>query len=416
MAVTTAPHPFHLEVPIADDTMSISSDTGQRDRDIDIDIDPDFDTIDYEDDDQMLEDVRSDRGMADAIEGDVPPNDDVMADEYVIDNLEAQDGMMQDETISVAAQDEELLDFSDDEVRDDVPQEETGYNTAGGENIPHIDNEHETNVDQVGETHTEHTAISEEVVQHAVPEDSDRFDALEGQIEYIEGLQEQISTESAEKDNEATQTTGYPEQDQSVVAADPDHSTDANDEVQIDQSNDHGATGLLLGESEQQTAEIAGHGQAVYSTDAATDAHPEAALLAASKQYADTAPGPEENLNESIPAAVTAEAEGITQTASAPHDEHVGTPTITGLHPTIVRYQGSEVALFPSSDPASREQYFLQDENLVNGSIGDLLQACRVVLGRDITEDEELEMRIDDLGLYVSEVSPPLNLQIHEKH
>lgn len=79
--------------------------------------------------------------------------------------------------------------------------------------------------------------------------------------------------------------------------------------------------------------------------------------------------------------------------------------TVTGLHPTIVIYDGGRYSLFPSSEPADGEEYFLEDENLVNGSIGDLLHACRVVLAETISEDDELELGIGSLGLFVGEVS-----------
>jgi hypothetical protein len=78
---------------------------------------------------------------------------------------------------------------------------------------------------------------------------------------------------------------------------------------------------------------------------------------------------------------------------------------VTGLHPTIVEYQENEVYLFPSRDPAVPEQYLLQNENLVTTSLGDLLQACRAALGDGISEDEELVLGVEELDLYVSEVS-----------
>ena len=86
-------------------------------------------------------------------------------------------------------------------------------------------------------------------------------------------------------------------------------------------------------------------------------------------------------------------------------ERQVNSPTVTGLHPTIVEYQENEVYLFPSRDPAVPEQYLLQNENLVTTSLGDLLQACRTALGDGVSEDEELVLGVEELDLYVSEVS-----------
>lgn len=77
------------------------------------------------------------------------------------------------------------------------------------------------------------------------------------------------------------------------------------------------------------------------------------------------------------------------------------------LHPVLVAYQDNEISLFP---PINQEEehdstYFLQDEQLANDPIRNILEACRSVLGESISEQDELTIEIEELGLHISEVS-----------
>ena len=74
----------------------------------------------------------------------------------------------------------------------------------------------------------------------------------------------------------------------------------------------------------------------------------------------------------------------------------------TKIHPIVVVYQGAEISLFR---PASGDRDFiLEDESLAGESIADLLNACRPILGEDVSE-QELVLRMDDLDLEIYEVS-----------
>lgn len=70
-----------------------------------------------------------------------------------------------------------------------------------------------------------------------------------------------------------------------------------------------------------------------------------------------------------------------------------------------VDYQGSKISLFPPKGQNASKTYFLENEGLVNGSIRDLLGACRNVLGESISDEEELEVHIAALDLCIGEVS-----------
>ena len=81
-------------------------------------------------------------------------------------------------------------------------------------------------------------------------------------------------------------------------------------------------------------------------------------------------------------------------------------PVALRVHPVVVVYQNNEISLFPplEQDEASSQTFFLHDEKLAGQSISKLLEECRVVLAESIGEEEELEIRIEELGLYINEV------------
>ncbi|PGH02806.1 hypothetical protein GX51_04418 [Blastomyces parvus] len=78
------------------------------------------------------------------------------------------------------------------------------------------------------------------------------------------------------------------------------------------------------------------------------------------------------------------------------------------LHPVKVLYQDSEISLFPPGENDPTETFFLQDEGLADAPIEELVRACRQVLGEHISEDEELILDIESLGLHLPEKSVPV--------
>ena len=104
----------------------------------------------------------------------------------------------------------------------------------------------------------------------------------------------------------------------------------------------------------------------------------------------------------------TAEEEVQSQVHLAAQDERSlqGAPYI---HPVVVVYQDNEISLFPpvDQDQEHSETYFLQDEQLAGENIRNLLAACRSVLGESISEQDELIINVEDLGLQITEVSFP---------
>ena len=89
-------------------------------------------------------------------------------------------------------------------------------------------------------------------------------------------------------------------------------------------------------------------------------------------------------------------------------DRHGAVPPITQhLHPIVVVYQGNEMSLFPpvNQDTEQSQTYFLSNESYASESLTTLFGRCKTVLADSIREDEELEIRIADLGLAINEVS-----------
>ncbi|EQL34694.1 hypothetical protein BDFG_03409 [Blastomyces dermatitidis ATCC 26199] len=80
----------------------------------------------------------------------------------------------------------------------------------------------------------------------------------------------------------------------------------------------------------------------------------------------------------------------------------------SSLHPVKVLYQDSEISLFPPGENDPTETFFLQDEGLANAPVAELVGACRQVLGEHISEDEELILDIESLGLHLPENSVPI--------
>lgn len=96
----------------------------------------------------------------------------------------------------------------------------------------------------------------------------------------------------------------------------------------------------------------------------------------------------------------------VTEEAPVPRKSETGTQESEAsiLHNVQVLYQDSEISLFPPKEDDLSETYFLEDEALADEPIGDLLNACRVVLGDHMGTEEELYMEIECLGLHLTEV------------
>ncbi|KAI5288138.1 hypothetical protein KEM54_005440 [Ascosphaera aggregata] len=91
-----------------------------------------------------------------------------------------------------------------------------------------------------------------------------------------------------------------------------------------------------------------------------------------------------------------------------PEDEHQQDHSVAdaylALHNIKVIYQESEIYLFPPPESDPNDTFFLKDETIAGQPMGELLRACRDVLGAHITPQEDLFLEIDRLGLYFVEI------------
>lgn len=82
-----------------------------------------------------------------------------------------------------------------------------------------------------------------------------------------------------------------------------------------------------------------------------------------------------------------------------------GTPTDTGLHPMTIRYGDLRMPLFKSR---RQPDGLLKDDNLASLSLAELIQNCRqrlaLKIGEDISEDQELILGFEHLGMMLVEV------------
>ena len=109
----------------------------------------------------------------------------------------------------------------------------------------------------------------------------------------------------------------------------------------------------------------------------------------------------QKELNEPSPTYAAAHTEDI----NASLDKMPAEP-MNKLHPVFVTYQDTTMSLFPPvhHDSADTQIFLLQDERIATENIRSLLDACRVVLEDSISEDDELEIAIGELGLQIIEV------------
>jgi len=390
--MATTLQPFSgLQQP--EDSMEISSEYGNNmDADIDIDLDAP-DAIDTNmqsfqvDDHHMQEDPRSDR-----------PDDLLMIDDS---NLDDTDRMMQDDAPLLQEQDEELLDFSEDE--EDVPMNPA----EPTEPEIHFVAEPQLPVQQSATVQEPLELVQSEIASELLTEGVQPIDT---QVSQPEEVSEQPHVEHVEPLEPVTDQSVTNDEPQTITSTSLDQASAPQDETQ---------TELVANPTEQPEPQV--EESVVDSTETSNtniESLEESAQLAhqqqtqdqQSEQGKDDAPPAVSHEHDEQPAKRTLTRQETDLSNYTVPDEYsrerqVNSPTVTGLHPTIVEYQENEVYLFPSRDPAVPEQYLLQNENLVTTSLGDLLQACRTALGDGVSEDEELVLGVEELDLYVSEDS-----------
>ncbi|GAB7349827.1 hypothetical protein MBLNU459_g0533t1 [Dothideomycetes sp. NU459] len=396
-----APSTFGLQPPPADDTMEISSNFGgDMDGDIDIDLDSAGEQMQYDEDDQMIDDAKPENMLyQDHVDEDVMVDDDAAA--------HPEDRVMQDSPPH-PEHDEELLDFSDNE---DVPLDSVdnaAVQDASSESQSQSQPQPPELLEQV-----QSDAAAELLAEGVEPVDFTAQTAQSEQHQPQPELHEPDQTEvpTPRGDERTSQEHGEDSHVQPDVAA-LDGNNPQTEEVAQDPLD--GPTSQSL--PQQHTSQHADQSQeSAYSaaeqlTVQPNESHESREDVGHEAHAESTVADPGDQVHASQPAELHVNTEVLVSEETehvSPQETRPDSPTVTGLHPTIVEYDGNEIYLFPSREPASFEQYLLENENLVMSSLGDMLQACRGVLGESISEDEELVLGVEELDLYVSEDSTP---------
>ncbi|KAF2843496.1 hypothetical protein M501DRAFT_1012841 [Patellaria atrata CBS 101060] len=79
--------------------------------------------------------------------------------------------------------------------------------------------------------------------------------------------------------------------------------------------------------------------------------------------------------------------------------DHATSPTLSNVYLLTLIYKDNQISLFPQPD----QDYFLQDASIVDKSIENFFKACREILGNTVTEVEQLDINIPQLGVSIDE-------------
>ncbi|EMC92182.1 hypothetical protein BAUCODRAFT_569465 [Baudoinia panamericana UAMH 10762] len=332
-----------------EDSMQISSPGNLQFHDPDIDLDfgdNDYDGgVQLEEDEQMITDGESIQPIT--------VTDDLMDDAVQHQETLVQEADMQDTPGSEPQQvadpdDEELIDYGDDEYFDQQQNEEV-------------------------------TLLAADQPQPSEVQHDDGFE----HVENIVRQPEEVSFEHA-----ALGKSDLTEHPESYVVDDapPENSVADEGDAVVEQ---HTASAPVA-----TATETANH-------DPTTDAVADTSTLTAAEHYAEHYP---EYADAQGADAVSQPAFTVDTTAYAPSDGPP-TPTDTGLHPITVYYHEHTMPLFKSK---RQSDGLLKDDNLANLSLNELMRNCRQRLALkigDISEDQELTLAFDRLGLMLVENS-----------
>ncbi|KAF2222471.1 hypothetical protein BDZ85DRAFT_128485 [Elsinoe ampelina] len=400
---TIMSNPFTMD---QQDDMEIT-DNAQSDLDFDIEFDNAPGDQNLMNEDEMQDDVPAIVEPEDIELRSATAEADYMIDDIGHDAPDDPDGVMVDDA-PLEEVDEELLDFSDEEIgyvpAEDGQPEQAGIHTAHDQTAPPEDEvlsvpsllmaESEHNSEPVLATSAggDQLSTASETANQTVDQEGHAAEVVEPVT---------IPTGGSEKTDVPNTSIGKtsPPPDETEGAAVEDSTVEGDAYGDQHSQGRYDIDSHALAERDEVSAATA------------FSVHEDEAEIAVTSEQN------EANEKEELGSAGVSESVNIGQQDEAEHVETKGQPsprshssdgqhTYTGLHTTIVKYDGGEYTLFPSSGLVEGEEYFLENENLASGSIGDLLHACRITLGEAISEDEELELHVEEFGLYLSEDSP----------
>lgn len=369
MAMATASQSLPgLEVTAPDDDMEITSDLGHADDDIDIDIDISGDYQRDQDEDFMLEDARSEAGLDSHQATYADNNDDIMLDG---ENDNVEDGVMRDD---ITVPDEHLTDVSE-MVQEDATSSNVVNNDVDTVNFVdyEFDEEAPKQSDHDNDFNPEEAhAVYEQTTDNMAPITADQH----GSTKNIQSVSLKPPPSPAQDKQEP-----YPPSKPSPEINGSDEPREMTHEEKLAEVNL---------QKEDEVRQSSGRSSPVPEEKNSEQTHEQdySQEQLEQEQLEQNQEVHERSISTSNP-------------LSQQGDTFQAQPS--SLHPVIVTYLDNEISLFPPREQDQSETFFLQDESIAYQTIGELLQACRTVLGETIRDEDELEMDIADLGLCISE-------------
>ena len=362
-----------LEVPASEDAMQMSPDMDRHlsvDEDIDIDLDLDAEPpYDHEDDDMEGQDSSATEAQIYSDQQVELVNDDDMFDE------EGEEGKMEDRTSLI------------DEDLDDADNQISESSLRAFREIP--------------QAHDPLKDVPYEDLQVQNGPNIQRFDALDHFRHSDENFGgEKVKSPGEEQAEDILGSPGHVLQEQdwqtspqapqlTVDIFPPEHNDDIDQKDTLDHQDDlDELEDDAVGHAELPTTGI------VEEQATATDA---------------PALQDSEDLNFTK----------LDDDPDCPQDTQINgepQPPTSSVHPVVVIYQDNEMSLFPSVDQATEQSqtYFLEHQSVAGESISSLLHQCRSVLADSIGEQDELEIKIAELGLNIDEVGSRPLLQYYQ--
>ena len=355
------PHP---EIPASEDPMQLSPDMDRHlsiDGDIDIDLDLDAEPLGEYDDDAM--DGQNGSTTSDQYHSDHPMG--VLNDDDIF-NDDREDGKVNDHTSVI------------DEDLDDA------YNQLSADNILN--------------------GSSEGAQTHGPPSEPSRQDIKEANQEYYtpDRFQRQGANAAGDTAQLSTeeQTHGIQDKPKQLLQGEPEQTS-----LQIPRPIPEDLPPEEQDKTGQQDSVYFGDdldSLDEFEEDATGNSRSHNAV--AEEHLASTASKPVIRVSETTASRISG---GDNICPQDPQTSAETQTSLSDLHPIILMYQDNEMSLFPSTqrDTEQPQTYFLEHQSVAGESIGRLLQACRSVLANSIGDQDELELRIVELGLSIDEVS-----------
>ncbi|KLJ07416.1 hypothetical protein EMPG_17109 [Blastomyces silverae] len=397
-----------MEPTVVDDTMEVASDVGHRHPgnidDIEIDLDLAQERVPEQDDDVLVDDASATASDHPAADANIPYDADMADGEYMDGDILASGYDQYHESYYQLEEDSAYNNPMDYEA-----EMEDDYEEDIDAPIPNSDFE-ETSIPITKEVKEERKAEGGE----------EEEEEEEGEIEEVRVVEDAKSPAPetlSKSDHVETEIPNAPAVTQEHLVA-HENTTIAQpeypEEFTVEEGND-ASLGVENADAAYQSGGPEKYGEDVEPgledphEHGQTEPEPQK-TTAQESEHQETESGgqkrpplDQENQSDTTESYHFVEAQDY-ETQGEVHDIQKG----RSLHPVKVLYQDSEISLFPPGENDPTETFFLQDEGLANAPVEELVGACRQVLGEHISEDEELILDIESLGLHLPENSVPM--------